>query len=233
MRLTAAILLSVALHLVLLTVLPAPRTRDDREIIRVSLLKAQEPAPKTSKNPPLSPPRPQKANQPPVKKKDAPREPQKKEKKEPAEKPPVEPAAKTREKTEETIEEFYPEPAEEVSDVELFGTDQPGQPKSHGSPVTDAQDGAGPAIVDISNLAVTKKIQPQYPMISRKRRDQGTVTLLVTIKAGRVASIEVERSSGHGPLDESAVRAVREWEFDSSGYGDTVVARIPFAFSLQ
>jgi protein TonB len=88
-------------------------------------------------------------------------------------------------------------------------------------------------VIDVSMLSVTKKIQPQYPMISRKRRDQGTVTLLVTIKAGHVVSAKVERSSGHSPLDESAMRAVREWEFDSSGYGDSVVARIPFAFSLQ
>jgi protein TonB len=70
-------------------------------------------------------------------------------------------------------------------------------------------------------------------MISRKRRDQGTVTLLATIKSGRVASVEIERSSGFSPLDEAAVRSVRAWEFSISGYGDSVVARIPFVFALK
>jgi protein TonB len=88
-------------------------------------------------------------------------------------------------------------------------------------------------IVDVAALTVTKKIPAEYPMISRKRRDQGTVTLLATIKSGRVASVEVERSSGFSPLDEAAVRSVRGWEFNISGHGDSVVARIPFVFTLK
>jgi protein TonB len=91
----------------------------------------------------------------------------------------------------------------------------------------------GTGVVDISSLTVTKKIAAEYPMISRKRRDQGTVILLVNIKAGKAASVEVERSSGFAPLDEAAIRAVRSWEFKSSGYGDSVTARIPFLFKLK
>jgi TonB family protein len=70
-------------------------------------------------------------------------------------------------------------------------------------------------------------------MISKKRRDQGRVVLIVTIKSGRVTSVRMESSSGHTPLDESASRAVRGWEFDVSGYGETVEARIPFVFELK
>ena len=96
-RLTAAIILSVALHLVLLAALPVPRTRDDREVIRVSLLEAREPEPEAPQNTSPLQPHPQKANQPLVKKKDViPGKPQKKEKKEPAEKPPAESAEETR-----------------------------------------------------------------------------------------------------------------------------------------
>jgi protein TonB len=116
---------------------------------------------------------------------------------------------------------------------------------SNGEPALDAQPfgasdvspalpaAGGGTIIDVSSLTVSKKVLPEYPMISRKRRDQGTVTLIVTIRSGRVLSVEVERGSGHAPLDESAVRAARSWEFDSSGYGDTVTARIPFVFKLE
>jgi protein TonB len=95
------------------------------------------------------------------------------------------------------------------------------------SPVT------APKILDVGALKITKKVNPDYPMISRKRKDHGTVLLLIEITSGRVTKVEIEKSSGHAPLDESAVRAMREWRFDASGYGESVIARIPFAFSLR
>jgi protein TonB len=70
-------------------------------------------------------------------------------------------------------------------------------------------------------------------MISRKRREQGTVVLLIRIESGRVTRVDVERSSGHKPLDESAARAVREWRFDVTGYDGAITARIPFSFTLK
>jgi protein TonB len=92
--------------------------------------------------------------------------------------------------------------------------------------------GTGRAVLDASSLKVTKKVAPDYPMISRKRKEAGTVVLLIEIASGRVESVEVESSSGHAPLDESAVRAVREWKFDA-GHGAAVTARIPFTFDLK
>jgi protein TonB len=70
-------------------------------------------------------------------------------------------------------------------------------------------------------------------MISRKRRDQGTVVLLVKIVSGRVVHTEIERGSEHAPLDESAARAVKEWLFDTSGYGSEVTARVRVSFVLK
>jgi TonB family protein len=70
-------------------------------------------------------------------------------------------------------------------------------------------------------------------MISRRRRDQGTVVLILSIQSGRVTGAEIETSSGHSALDESARRAALAWEFDTSGFGDSLSARIPFVFSLS
>lgn len=103
-------------------------------------------------------------------------------------------------------------------------------------PMADAS-GSLPAVtggvVDVANLRVTKKVGAEYPAISRKRRDQGTVTLLVRVESGRVVSASVERGSGHKPLDEAALRAVRGWQFDTMGYGEGLTVRIPFAFTLR
>ena len=92
--------------------------------------------------------------------------------------------------------------------------------------------GGGDAIIDASRLRVTRRVPAEYPTISRRRGDQGTVVLILEIRSGRVTRVEVERSSGHAALDESARRAVSAWEFDTSGFGDSISARIPFVFSL-
>lgn len=89
--------------------------------------------------------------------------------------------------------------------------------------------GAGET-VDVGTLVVTKKVLPDYPSFSRKRREEGTVKIIITIENGGVTKAEVEASSGYERLDASALRAVRQWRFDSPG---TVRARVPFAFRLQ
>jgi protein TonB len=99
-------------------------------------------------------------------------------------------------------------------------------------PTGGASGRAARTILDASSLKVTKKVAPDYPMISRKRKEAGTVVLLIEIASGRVESVEVESSSGHAPLDESAVRAVRAWTFDA-GHTGAVTARIPFKFDLK
>jgi protein TonB len=93
--------------------------------------------------------------------------------------------------------------------------------------------GATPSAVDVQALKITKKLNPEYPVLSRKRREQGTVVLLAEIVSGAVKSVEIERSSGHPPLDESAVRAAKQWAFEMSGLENRVIARIPFKFELK
>jgi len=58
------------------------------------------------------------------------------------------------------------------------------------------------------------------------------VLLILNISSGRVTKAEIEKSSGHTVLDESAKKAVSAWEFDTSDLGESISARISFVFSL-
>ena len=56
---------------------------------------------------------------------------------------------------------------------------------------------------------------PRYPVQSRRRREQGTVELLLTLATdGSVETISVGRSSGFERLDDAALSAVRRWRWE-------------------
>ncbi|MBI3246326.1 MAG: energy transducer TonB [Deltaproteobacteria bacterium] len=57
--------------------------------------------------------------------------------------------------------------------------------------------------------------KPPYPMLARRRGEQGTVLLRVRVRAdGSVAEAEVKQSSGSTLLDDTALRTVRDsWRF--------------------
>jgi protein TonB len=256
MRTIAALVLSIILHILLLHFLPAPaQAKIDIAAIQISLREApsappESPAPITNEPPaaasqPSSPPQlaespsiPTPPENKPVetaKKRETPVvKPKKVEKTTPQDKKPVTAPPKTETPSAETTATTKTSRADVTSAMPSgSATGNPETPRARATPGTGTATSARPAIVDVSSLVVRKKISPEYPMVSRKRKDQGTVTLLVTIKSGRVTSVEMERGSGHTPLDEAAMRAVKGWEFDSSGYGETVVARIPFVFTLK
>jgi protein TonB len=55
---------------------------------------------------------------------------------------------------------------------------------------------------------------PEYPLSARKDQRQGEVGLLYRVtKEGRVAEIQVAKSSGHADLDAAAVKAVSKFKF--------------------
>lgn len=55
---------------------------------------------------------------------------------------------------------------------------------------------------------------PKYPLESRRRGEQGTVTVELEIDAeGRVAAARIARSSGYVRLDRAALVALRSWRF--------------------
>lgn len=63
-------------------------------------------------------------------------------------------------------------------------------------------------------------VQPVYPFLSRRRGEEGQVTVAVEVLAdGRAGALRIVSSSGHARLDEAAVRALRETRFEPAQRG--------------
>lgn len=79
--------------------------------------------------------------------------------------------------------------------------------------------------------------KPEYPRLARNRGWEGQVLLKVRVSAeGLSDSVDVQRSSGHDILDESAVAAVKKWTFIPAMRGSTPVASlviVPIIFTLN
>lgn len=85
------------------------------------------------------------------------------------------------------------------------------------APATRTAPPAPPSIVegaDLSARMVAGK-PPRYPVESRRKKEQGTVLLSLTLGVdGAVAAISVARSSGFERLDNAALDAVRKWRWE-------------------
>ncbi len=66
----------------------------------------------------------------------------------------------------------------------------------------------------IAEAQAFKAVSPTYPRISRRRGEEGTVSLSIEVlKSGKAGKVSVVRSSGHKRLDESALRAAKKTQF--------------------
>ena len=80
---------------------------------------------------------------------------------------------------------------------------------------------------------------PEYPKQARRRRYQGSTTLLVEIDSlGRVTTIGIQQSSGHSILDQAAKQAVFKWRFtpamlDNTGVPSTVLVPVMFRLGRE
>ena len=71
---------------------------------------------------------------------------------------------------------------------------------------------------------------PKYPWICRKRGQEGQVCLAVQMnEEGRVIRAHLYKSSGHAPLDQSALNAVKNWVFS----GGTGQKKLIISFRLK
>ena len=89
----------------------------------------------------------------------------------------------------------------------------------------------------ISDPVYLKRNKPVYPRNAIKRNQQGVVMVDATLNQhGYVIDTEVFNSSGHPLLDRSALKAVRNWQFEPAKRNGTTVlsvVRIPVEFRLD
>ncbi len=141
----------------------------------------------------------------------------------PLEPPPMDPPPEP-----EPPEEPEPEKLEPLERVEPEPVD-PVQPiQSDGQAVVK-----GRAVADAK-----RNRPPSYPRRARAARMEGTCELTVEVrKDGSVESAKVKVSSGHGLLDDAALKAVKKWRFkpatgaDGSAVPDRLT--VPVSFRLK
>lgn len=79
--------------------------------------------------------------------------------------------------------------------------------------------------------------EPPYPLLARRRHQEGLVVLGVRVTTqGRAAAVALKKSSGFPLLDEAAIQAVRDWEFQPARVGSTAVEsdiEVPVRFRLS
>jgi protein TonB len=82
-----------------------------------------------------------------------------------------------------------------------------------------------------SELDILRSVKPIYPLISRRRGEEGTVIVYVRLSSdGKVEEARIHRSSGFDLLDESALKAVKQWIFKSLEEKEVLV---PVVFKLN
>ncbi len=79
--------------------------------------------------------------------------------------------------------------------------------------------------------------KPPYPLLARRRGEQGVVLLRVHVRAdGEVVTAEIKQSSGSSLLDEAALQTVRvSWRFLPARLGEVSVeswVEVPIRFVL-
>lgn len=84
---------------------------------------------------------------------------------------------------------------------------------------------------------VIKNTPPSYPEIARQKGWEGRAIVRVEVSAeGRATKVTIAKSSGYGVLDQSALRAVKQWRFQPrtiAGIPAPGVVDVPVNFGLN
>jgi protein TonB len=109
--------------------------------------------------------------------------------------------------------------------------------------ITQAAMAAENETVGIHELVINEPVfsespaVPHYPVLARKRGQQGTVWIDVIVGGnGKQMGVDIFQSSGVGQLDRAALAAVRNWKFIPHRINNVAVVsrlRIPVEFSLE
>jgi protein TonB len=91
--------------------------------------------------------------------------------------------------------------------------------------------------VESTELAVSNRIAPAYPAISRRQGEEGVVSFRVLVdEKGRPLEVNVLRSSGFPRLDDAARQAIKRWSFVPPTRGGQAVrswSRVQVRFQLE
>jgi protein TonB len=78
---------------------------------------------------------------------------------------------------------------------------------------------------------------PNYPALSKRNRESGTVLLLVKVDPdGSATAVTLHQSSGYDRLDQAAIQAVTRWRFVPGMRGQTAISAtviVPISFKQQ
>lgn len=79
--------------------------------------------------------------------------------------------------------------------------------------------------------------QPDYPLLSRKQKEEGRVLIRVRVSSsGLPTEIALQQSSGFSRLDQAALQKIREWRFVPARQGNDNVegeVLVPLMFRLN
>lgn len=146
----------------------------------------------------------------------------------------VEAAEQPKQTVKKSVKELLPESQLETINRSARNTIEPEQVVQISN---QAANGAHQEVIVTEPLFASPPMPPRYPTIARKRGQEGTVLLDVWLDAqGKQSRLAIAKTSGLSVLDESALKAVRQWEFEAYQAGGVNIAsrvRIPVEFSLN
>jgi protein TonB len=226
-----AMLISTSLHLGVIFYIPVPQRKEKPPIMRVSFTTLPKKVEKIDVRQTAGPKKEteKKEIKKNIKPKPKPKLEKPKEKINEENKTEV-PAA--REISQTPAKNILPEEADwqDTSQSDVADDSYSGSAQTSNMPVMEGRAGTSAAPIDVQTLRITKKVLPEYSAFSRKRKEEGSVVIIITIENGRVTDTELEKTSGFPRLDESAIRAAKQWRFD---YNGTIRARLPIVFKLK
>lgn len=228
----AALLISLAIHGALIFALNGAQKKEEKRpepVMNVRLVFAPEPPLRKSGGAPKAETNDKTAPQP--KKAEIRKQPRTEAPKKSVKSAPVKEIKEISEKPAKSVEESVPA-TEEYSGAQESGAAE-SSAAGAGGVGSGGFGGTGygsGGVADVSALTVIHKVIPDYPAFSRKRREEGTVTIIASLTDGAVTVAEVEKGSGFERLDMAALHAVKGWRFAHDG---KIRVRIPFAFKIK